>query len=101
MTGAVNAPCETGADRRGAARAIRAGASLAHSYRAAGAEAPSLRRIRGSEHAPRKTKPAAVDRADPWNAAMAYFRNTTVNLLNLHYGIHCLALSGGGAFFLV
>jgi Major Facilitator Superfamily len=34
-------------------------------------------------------------------AAMAYFRNTTVNLLNLHYGIHCLALSGGGAFFLV
>jgi len=34
-------------------------------------------------------------------AAMAYFRNNTVNLLNLHYGIHCLALSGGGAFFLV
>jgi DHA1 family inner membrane transport protein len=32
---------------------------------------------------------------------MAYFRNSTVNLLNLHYGIHCLALSGGGAFFLV
>jgi hypothetical protein len=32
---------------------------------------------------------------------MAYFRNTTINLLNLHYGIHCLALSGGGAFFLV
>jgi MFS transporter len=32
---------------------------------------------------------------------MAYFRNTTVNLLNVHYGIHCLALSGGGAFFLV
>jgi hypothetical protein len=32
---------------------------------------------------------------------MAYFRNTTVNLLNLHYGIHSLALSGGGAFFLV
>ena len=32
---------------------------------------------------------------------MAYFRNNTVNLLNLHYGIHCLALSGGGAFFLV
>jgi len=32
---------------------------------------------------------------------MAYFRNTTVNLLNLHYGIHCLALTGGGAFFLV
>ena len=32
---------------------------------------------------------------------MAYFRNTTVNLLNLHYGIHMLALTGGGAFFLV
>jgi MFS transporter, DHA1 family, inner membrane transport protein len=30
---------------------------------------------------------------------MAFFRNTTVNLLNLHYGIHTLALSGGGAFF--
>ena len=30
---------------------------------------------------------------------MAFFRNTTVNLLNLHYGIHALALSGGGAFF--
>lgn len=32
---------------------------------------------------------------------MAYFQNNTVNLLNLHYGIHALALSGGGAFFLV
>jgi MFS transporter, DHA1 family, inner membrane transport protein len=32
---------------------------------------------------------------------MAYFRNNIVNLLNLHYGIHSLALSGGGAFFLV
>jgi DHA1 family inner membrane transport protein len=32
---------------------------------------------------------------------MAYFRNSTVNLLNLHYGIHSLALSGGGAFFAV
>jgi len=32
---------------------------------------------------------------------MAYFRNTIVNLLNLHYGIHSLALSGGGAFFAV
>jgi hypothetical protein len=32
---------------------------------------------------------------------MAYFRNNTVNLLNLHYGIHSLALSGGGAFFAV
>src|SRR5690606_17489102 len=28
-----------------------------------------------------------------------FFRNSTVNLLNLHYGIHALALSGGGAFF--
>ena len=27
---------------------------------------------------------------------MAYFRNSTINLLNLHYGIHSLALSGGG-----
>jgi DHA1 family inner membrane transport protein len=32
---------------------------------------------------------------------MAFFRNSTVNLLNLHYGIHSLALSGGGAFFAV
>jgi MFS transporter, DHA1 family, inner membrane transport protein len=32
---------------------------------------------------------------------MAYFRNNTVNLLNLHYGIHMLALSGGGTFYLV
>lgn len=30
---------------------------------------------------------------------MAYFRNSAVNLLNLHYGIHAIALSGGGAFF--
>lgn len=30
---------------------------------------------------------------------MAFFRNSTINLLNLHYGIHALALSGGGAFF--
>jgi MFS transporter, DHA1 family, inner membrane transport protein len=30
---------------------------------------------------------------------VAFFRNDTVNLLNLHYGIHTLALSGGGAFF--
>src|SRR5262249_26288450 len=34
-------------------------------------------------------------------AAMAYFRNTTVNLLNLHYGIHSVALSGAGAFYIV
>ncbi|HEY1506547.1 MAG TPA: hypothetical protein VGF92_19750 [Stellaceae bacterium] len=31
---------------------------------------------------------------------MAYFRNNAVNLLNLHYGIHSIALSGGGAFFI-
>src|SRR5579862_2120001 len=31
---------------------------------------------------------------------MAFFRNNAVNLLNLHYGIHSIALSGGGAFFL-
>lgn len=30
---------------------------------------------------------------------MAFFRNSTVNLLNLHYGLHALAISGGGAFF--
>ena len=30
---------------------------------------------------------------------MAFFRNNTVNWLNLHYGIHALALSGGGAFY--
>lgn len=29
---------------------------------------------------------------------MAFLRNRTVNLLNLHYGIHALAMSGGGAF---
>ncbi|HEY3909122.1 MAG TPA: MFS transporter [Stellaceae bacterium] len=32
---------------------------------------------------------------------MAFFRNRTVNLLNLHYGIHCIALTGGGAFFII
>ncbi len=30
---------------------------------------------------------------------MAFFRNSTVNLLNLHYGIHSIVLTGGGAFF--
>ena len=30
---------------------------------------------------------------------MAFFRNDTINLLNLHYGVHSLVLSGGGAFF--
>jgi len=32
---------------------------------------------------------------------MALFRDRTVNLLNLHYGIHAMVLSGGGAFFAV
>ena len=32
---------------------------------------------------------------------MAYFRNNIVNLLNLHYGLHSLALSGSGAFYAV
>ena len=32
---------------------------------------------------------------------MAYFRNNTVNLLNLHYGLQCLGVRGGGAFFSV
>jgi hypothetical protein len=32
---------------------------------------------------------------------MAYLRNTTVNLLNLHYGIHAIALNAGGMFFAV
>ncbi len=32
---------------------------------------------------------------------MAFFRNSTINLLNVHYAIHALALSGGGGFFAV
>ena len=32
---------------------------------------------------------------------MAFFRNSAVNLLNLHYGIHAMALYGGAAFFLI
>jgi hypothetical protein len=32
---------------------------------------------------------------------VAFFRNSSINLLNLHYGIHCIALSGGGAFFAI
>jgi MFS transporter, DHA1 family, inner membrane transport protein len=32
---------------------------------------------------------------------MAFFRNRTVNLLNLHYGIHSIALNGGAAFFAI
>jgi MFS transporter len=30
---------------------------------------------------------------------MAYFRNSAVNLLNLHYGIHSIVISSGGAFY--
>jgi len=30
---------------------------------------------------------------------MAYFRNSAVNLLNIHYAIHSIALTGAGAFF--
>lgn len=30
---------------------------------------------------------------------MAYFKNATVNLLNLHYVLHAVASTGGGAFF--
>ena len=32
---------------------------------------------------------------------MAYLRNSTINLLNLHYGIHALAMNSGGTFFVV
>jgi DHA1 family inner membrane transport protein len=32
---------------------------------------------------------------------MSYLRNRTVNLLNLHYGIHAFAMNGGGVFFAV
>ena len=32
---------------------------------------------------------------------MAFFRNATINLLNLHYGIHSIALGGGSAFVAV
>jgi MFS transporter len=32
---------------------------------------------------------------------MAYLKNTVVNLLNLHYGIHALVLSGAGSFYAV
>ena len=32
---------------------------------------------------------------------MAYLRNSAVNLLNLHYGMHALALNGAGVFFFV
>jgi DHA1 family inner membrane transport protein len=32
---------------------------------------------------------------------LAFFRNSAVNLLNLHYGIHSIALNGAGAFFAI
>jgi len=32
---------------------------------------------------------------------MPFFRNRTINLLNLHYVIHAMAVSGGGAFYAV
>jgi len=32
---------------------------------------------------------------------VAFFRNSSINLLNLHYGIHCTALTGGAAFFAI
>jgi hypothetical protein len=32
---------------------------------------------------------------------MAFFRNRTVNLFNVHYGIHAAAMGGGGAFFAI
>jgi DHA1 family inner membrane transport protein len=32
---------------------------------------------------------------------MAFFGNNKVNLLNAHYGVHWLAISGGGAFYAV
>ena len=30
---------------------------------------------------------------------MAYLRNATINLLNLHFGIHAIAMDAGSAFF--
>jgi hypothetical protein len=32
---------------------------------------------------------------------VAYLRNSTVNLLNLHYGLHSVAMNAGGIFFAV
>ena len=32
---------------------------------------------------------------------MVFFHNSAVNLLNLHYGIHSIALNGGAAFFAI
>src|ERR1700751_1637099 len=45
--------------------------------------------------------PAETHSCTQSGSAMAFFRDRTVNLLNLHYGIHAIALSGGGAFFAV
>src|SRR5215831_16323703 len=59
----------------------------------AGRSGPSrrqLRRLKGLAIAPQRS-----------GSDVAYFRNTTVNLLNLHYGIHSLALTGSGSFFVV
>src|SRR5262245_13287972 len=33
--------------------------------------------------------------------SVAFFRNNAVNLLNLHYGLHAIAMTGGGGFFTV
>lgn len=44
-----------------------------------------------------------VDFSDPSFVGahpMAYFRNRTINLLNLHYWIHAVAETGGSAFFI-
>jgi len=32
---------------------------------------------------------------------MAYLRNSAINLLNVHYGLHALVMNGAGAFFVV
>ena len=32
---------------------------------------------------------------------VAFFRNSAVNLLNVHYGLHAIAMTGGGGFFTV
>jgi hypothetical protein len=42
-----------------------------------------------------------LDPVLPEATLMAFFRNSAVNLLNLHYAIHTIALSGGAAFFLI
>jgi MFS transporter, DHA1 family, inner membrane transport protein len=32
---------------------------------------------------------------------LAFFRNNSINLLNVHYGIHWIAETGGAAFFAI